>query len=657
MSASAESPRPSLSNRGGVALGSLILVIAIVIAYSDSFSGSMVLDDFPSIVGNPSIRHLGSSLLPPSDSIAGDRPLLNLSFALNFWMGGLSVQGYHAFNLLIHVLSALALFGLVRRTLGLPLLRDKYGRDAVPLAAFTAVLWALHPLLTESVTYISQRAETLMGFFYLITLYCFVRGAPNADGRPWLLASILAFLLGCTVKETIATAPLLVVLYDRTFVAGTFRRAWHQRRSYYLGLFSGWLALGLMMGAVRDRGVGFGLGIRWWSYAIDSGWSLARYVRLAFWPSPLVFDYGVNPFPPAPVIFIYATLATLGVGLVAAVSVRKPSIGFIGLWFLIILVPTTSFVPLSFQPVAENRVYLSLASLVAGLVLGFYHVLRRWSFPILACIGLALGCLTYQRNRDYKSPADLWVKTAAAWPNNPRAHHYAGVALSSDPRHLAEAVAQYQEAVREDPLFTVAHVSLGNAYFSQPGRSADAAAEYEKALQLEPDFAEVHLNLGNVLAREPAHFQAAVDHYRKAIAILPDYAEAYFRLGLALVSVPSKWPEAKKCFEHSLRIDADNAECHYNLAVLLSKQSGGAAESQEHYRAAIRLSPNNLAAHYNLGLEYAAQTGHEAEAIAEFDAVLRIDPSLTKARMILEKLRAVAPPGFPRPSMLWRLCT
>ena len=643
MRAPAEPQTRSGSHAKGVALAALTLVIAALIAYSDSFSGPMVLDDLPSIVGNPSIRHIGSSLLPPADSIAGDRPLLNLSFALTYHFGGLSVRGYHAVNLLIHVLSGLALFGLLRRILRLPALQDKFGCDAVALAAFTSVLWALHPVLTESVTYISQRAETLMGLFYLLTLYCFVRGAREHGGRPWLLASILAFLLGCTVKETIATAPLMALLYDRTFVAGTFRGAWRQRCPFYLGLASGWFALGLMMAAVKGRGVGSGLGVTWWRYAIDSGWSLTRYVRLAFWPHPLVFDYGTNPFPSAPAIFIYAAIAVVSVGIVVAVAVSRPSVGFIGAWFLLILAPTTSFVPIAFQPVAESRIYLSLAAVVAGFTLGLFHLLRRWSFPVLAGLGLVLGWLTYQRNRDYRSPADLWVKTATVWPGNPRAHQFAGVALSSVPGRLAEAIAQYKEAIREDPSFTAAYVSLGNAYFDLPGRTDDAAAEYEKALQLLPNFAEVHVNLGNALARQPAHFHAAIDHYRRAIAIRPDYSQAYFRLGLALVAVPSKWPEAARCFEQSLQIDPGNADCHYNLAVLLSRQTAGSAESQAHYRAAIRLSPNSLAAHYNLGLELAAQPDNKADAIAEFEAVLRIDPSVTKARIMIEKLRGIPP--------------
>ncbi|HSY54782.1 MAG TPA: hypothetical protein VK785_10065, partial [Opitutaceae bacterium] len=184
--------------------------------------------------------------------------MLNFTFALNYALGDLNVRGYHWFNLLIHTLAGLTLFGIVRRTLlrqgyggqalVRPALSGRFGADAVPLALAVAVIWVVHPIQTEAVTYVSQRAESLMGLFYLLTVYCFIRGA-SATGerrdsqviRPlssclWLLASVLSCFLGTLSKETIVTAPVMVLLYDRTFVAGSFREAWRLRWRYYSGL-------------------------------------------------------------------------------------------------------------------------------------------------------------------------------------------------------------------------------------------------------------------------------------------------------------------------------------------------------------------------------------------------------------------------------------
>jgi hypothetical protein len=155
-----------------------ILTLAAVGAYWNSFNVPFLLDDSLAIGDNPSIRHLsriGDVLSPPATGATAARPLLNLTFALDFAGSGLSVHGYHVVNLLIHICAGLALLGIVRRTLLLPGLRPRYGEAALPLAAVAALLWTLHPLQTESVTYISQRAESLMGLFYLLTLYGFIR--------------------------------------------------------------------------------------------------------------------------------------------------------------------------------------------------------------------------------------------------------------------------------------------------------------------------------------------------------------------------------------------------------------------------------------------------------------------------------------------------
>ncbi len=158
-----------------------LIVLATAAAFSSSFAGSFVFDDPAAIVENPTIRHLWPiwpTLCPPrhGETVTG-RPLLNLSLAINFAISGDKVWSYHAANLAIHILAALLLFGVLRQTFLLPVMRDRWGAAALPLASVIALLWAVHPLQTESVTYTVQRAESLVALFYLLTLYCFIRGA------------------------------------------------------------------------------------------------------------------------------------------------------------------------------------------------------------------------------------------------------------------------------------------------------------------------------------------------------------------------------------------------------------------------------------------------------------------------------------------------
>src|SRR5208282_291393 len=130
-------------------------------------------------------------------------------------------------------------------------------------------------------TYITQRCESLMGLFYLLTLYSFIRGAESQRPVGWFTLSVFACFLGMASKEVMVTAPVMVLLYDRTFVSGNFREAWTRHWRLYLGLASSWLLLGCLMADLHNRGVGYGLGIAWWGYALTECRAVVQYLRLA----------------------------------------------------------------------------------------------------------------------------------------------------------------------------------------------------------------------------------------------------------------------------------------------------------------------------------------------------------------------------------------
>ncbi len=240
------------------------LLIAVgVVVYVPSLPHPFLFDDQPAIRDNPSIRRLWSpdvfANIPRDTTVAG-RPILNLSFAMNYAGCGLQVEGYRVINLLIHLLSTLTLFGILRRTFTTPHLRERYGPRATGLAASIALIWMVHPLQTESVTYVVQRAESLMGLWYLLTLYGVIRGASSSTPRRWYLVSALTCWLGMGTKEVMASAPIVILLYDRTFLAGSFRAAWQRRSWWYLGLALGWGWLTFnMAGGPRSTTAGWGM--------------------------------------------------------------------------------------------------------------------------------------------------------------------------------------------------------------------------------------------------------------------------------------------------------------------------------------------------------------------------------------------------------------
>jgi tetratricopeptide (TPR) repeat protein len=554
--------------------------------------------------------------------------------------------------------------------------------SATVLACSIAVIWLVHPLQTEAVTYISQRAESLMGLFYLLTLYCFIRGTECRSGftpdirlRPafasategkqgyggqvsgtnpdlqiargtgvgssgsqpstlssqlWLPASILACLLGATAKEIIVTAPVMVLLYDRTFVAGSFRDSWRLRWRYYLGLACTWLLLARLMTGPGLQSVGFGHGVSWWSYALTSCRSVVLYLKLAFWPHPLVFDYGPDVIRHATEAAPYALVLVVLLAAAAMAWRYWPVIGFAGAWFFVILAPTSSVVPVALQPIAEHRMYLSLAAVIALGVVGLHRLIGRCSLLVFAAAAVGLGWLTVQRNQDYRSELALWSDTVAKCPENVRARYNLGNALSAIPGRLLDALAQFEAAVRSKPDSEETHNNFGIALLNLPGRLSDAIAQFEAALRLKPDYAEAHNNLGNALARMPGRLPDAMAECQEALRLKPDYAEAHYNLGCVLLQMPGGFPDAIAQFEAALRLKPDYAEAHYNLGYVLLQTSGRLPEAIAQFEAALRLKPDYAEAHENLGSALLQVQGRLSEAIAEYQAALRLKPDYTE---------------------------
>ena len=573
----------------------LLVVAAGLLAYHNSFTGPFIFDDVPSIQENATIRHLWPIwpvLSQPPPAGVGGRPIVNVSLAINYALGATSVQGYHALNLAIHILAALTLFGVVRRTLLQPALRKRFGPVADGLALATAVMWTAHPLQTEAVTYVSQRAESLMGLFYLLTLYCFIRGTESPRAGFWFTLSIVVCLLGMATKEVMVTAPLMVLLYDRTFIAGSFRAAWTQRRRLYVGLGGTWLLLGYLMAGVHQRGVGYGFGVTWQAYALTECWVVVNYLWLALWPHPLVFDYGRDIIvgqvaDAAP----YALILLLLLSAVAIGLKRWPAIGFLGAWFLVILAPTSSVVPVAYQPMAENRMYLPLAAVVVLAVMGIHALVGRRTVVVVVALVIGLGALTWRRNQDYRSTLTIWSDTVAKRPDNGRAHYNLGFALWQAGK-ATEAIGQYEQALRVKPDFAEAHYNLGFALW-QAGKAQEAMKHWEQALRIKPDYAEAHYNLGNALV-QAGKATEAIGQYEQALRVKPDYAEAHSNLGFALWQA-GKMQEAMEHWEQALRIKPDYAEAHYNLANALV-QAGKVTEAIGQYEQALRINPDDAEA-------------------------------------------------------------
>ena len=635
VSAPAATPAPPDSPRA-VALAAAGLAAATVAAYAGTFGAPFVFDDIPAIVENPAIRRLWplNGVLAPAQAggltVAG-RPVVSLSLALNYAIGGGQVWSYHAFNLAVHVCAGLVLFGLVRRSLGLPAWRARFGATALPLAATIAALWLLHPLQTAAVTYIVQRAEFLAGLFYLLTLYAFVRAAEchllNDTGGRWRVASVAACALGMATKEVMATAPLVVLLFDRTFVAGTFAAAWRERGRFYVALAATWLLLAALVLSTAGRGgtAGFGAGVSVWSYALTQCDALVRYLCLSAWPSGLVFDYGVGTAPHLLAVLPQAGVVVALLAVTVWALVRRPLVGFFGAFFFAVLAPSSSFVPVATQAVAEHRMYLALAALVAPAVLATARWSRASFVPLWGAVALGLLVTTARRNDEYASEISIWRTAAERRPENARAHNNLGQALDRAGRP-DEAMRCYERALALQPRYPETHYNLGVA-LARAGRLADAIARYESALRFQPAYPEAHNNLGNTLVRA-GRTAEALPHFDAALRLKPGFAEAHNNLGNALLAA-GRGDEAGGEFRRALALKPAYPEARYNLGNAHAA-AGRMAEALAEFRAALALKPDYAEAHVNAG-NAALQLGRAAEAIRSYERALALDPRLGDA--------------------------
>jgi tetratricopeptide (TPR) repeat protein len=603
------SPAAEATGRQHVWLAGLALGLATAAAYVTSFQGAMVFDDLYAIVANPTIRDLGQPgavLFPPGDigGTIGGRPVVNLTLALNYAISGLDPWSYHAVNLGIHLLAGLALFGLVRRTVLRSAAAAPCRDTALLLALAVASLWALHPLQTESVTYLVQRAESLMGLCYLLTLYCFVRSVESPHPRRWQAAAFAACLAGMGCKEVMVTAPLLVLGYDRIFVAGSWREAWRLRRGLHVALPATWLLLAVLVAGTANRGgtAGFGTAVAWWEYALTQCAALPHYLRLALWPHPLVFDYGtplVRSFAP---VALPAALLLLLLGATGWALARKPALGFLGAAFFLLLAPSSSVVPVATQTMAEHRMYLPLAAVLTLLALGASALAGRRALVALLALAAVAGGLTARRNLDYRSELTLWTDTVAHRPENPRARTNLGIALVEAGR-LPEAVAQFEESLHLQPETAATELNLCLA-LTRLNRAAEAVPHGEAAVRLDPRSADARLNLALALDRlgRPAE---AVVHYESARRLEPGAPDVAAPLAADLVELGNRaaaredFGAAIDRYRQALAVVPDHAQARNNLANALLV-TGQLDEAITQYREALQRNPGDRLVRENL---------------------------------------------------------
>ena len=547
--------------------GAVLLFLALAAVYSNALAVPFIYDDNGFILKNPSIQDLKKpwEIIAPYSGVGG-RPIVNLSFAINWAISQTSTRGYHVLNLCIHIVATFLLFGVLRQTLCSPRLAARYADTATPLAFICALLWALHPLHTEAVTYIAQRSEALMGASFLLVLYLSIRGWRSPAPGVWHLLAGLAFVLGAGTKEVIAVAPLLIYLYDRVFIHPGKKYVLASSPHLYLGLLAGWALLAVLLTTGTTATFEPKHDYTSFEYLKIQALVIVHYLRLAVAPVSLCFDY-VWPKVSLAKALPYAAFLAVLLALTIRALVKKQPAGFLGAWFFLILAPTSSFRPMPYTA-WDHRMYLPLAGVLIFLVMGGYSLFSRLArrYPgrgrqifgagagVACAAALVLGGLAHARNKDYASDFSIWSNTLEKCPANYRA--YINVANHLwDIRQVPEALRLLQKAIVLKPDCEMAFYDMGS-YLMLSGYPEKGAKYLERAVALDPDYAKAHLNLGNIYIHMDMR-EKGMYHFRQAVRAQPGFANAHANLGIALM----EYGEHEKGIEQlktALRIDPFN---------------------------------------------------------------------------------------------------
>ena len=473
-----------------------LAIVAVVLGglvYLDALDNPFVYDDHVTVVENASIRNLADLGVVVHGSYF--RPVVNFSYALDYAIWGLEPFGFHVTNVILHLVNVVLLFRLAQVTLDES--RPREAADPTPppsslLAGAVATIFAVHPMMTEAVGYVSGRSEVLCATFVLSSVLALRRWFV-ARHPMWLVAGLVSWVCALGTKESAAVLPLVLVVYDVVVSKGNGRS--RLQRFHLPMIVLAATAAVWRLSSYASTHVAAGQ-VSVWTYAGVQATVIWRYVLLLIAPvsQSLVHDHaGIAGL--SDLRAVAAMLALVG-AILLALRLRRavPASTFGAIWFLLFLAPSSSVVPLG-EPMAEHRVYVAscgfflaivpaVASL-AGRLSALALAVKRTAFAVLVVTVAVLALLTVQRNRVWADPVVLWrdaaEKAPGAWWSN---YHLANALAVAD--RCPEAIPVYQRAIALRPERPLTHVSLALC-FASVGRRRDAETLLRAVLKVEPD--------------------------------------------------------------------------------------------------------------------------------------------------------------------------
>ncbi|WP_136808427.1 tetratricopeptide repeat protein [Desulfosediminicola flagellatus] len=661
----------------------LIIMLVGFIAYFNAFDVPFYFDDLDNLK-HPDLKLENLTLESVERSLTGGllktRPVANLSFALNYYIGGYRVQGYHLVNLIIHITSGFLLFLLIKITLSL--VGEANNKDKIyMISLLAALLWLVHPLCTQSITYIVQRMNSLVSMLYLLSLVLYIYGRIEQNknysssfmtkGTGLFFLSVLSGILALGSKENAATLPVTIFLYEWYF----FRQlslSWLKRALPIIGVvFLFVLTLGWLYtdGHLVERIVG-GYGNRDFTLTqrlLTQPRVILHYISLIVYPDPdrLVLDYN---FPIStsflnPTSTIYAISCLFGLfSLALCIAKRERIISFCLIWFFINLSVESTTIPL--EMVYEHRTYLPSMGLVTIAVYLLFRFVGHRLISSFIVVGICVLCTvwTMQRNSVWRDPIAFWESNLSKYPDSSRVNANLGSAYY-EVGDIDKAESYYKLATALQPRNKAVLKNLG-ALAMRRGDIEKAKKYFVASLKQDQRFSPALMELGGLLMREE-QFTEAEKVYKKLLknVLAPEVrqkinmylAQIYLRLNRlseAKVTIANltgtgleetdmhllraelnlkvgKNTEAISDYERAILSDQNLWEAHYNIARLYS-QEGDVQKAENHYKLALQSMPSALPVRYNYANTILRQEKY-VEAVKEYTLLIQDDFHLADA--------------------------
>jgi tetratricopeptide (TPR) repeat protein len=620
----------------GATIALFLIVLTTFLVYRPALNGSQLWDDDANLT-RPDLQSPYGLYRIWFDPHATPQyyPMVRTAFWLEHMLWGELVIGYHLVNVLWHVASVTLLYVILKRL-------------KIPGALLAAAIFAVHPVMVESVAWMTEQKNTLSTVFYLSGILTYLGfDESRQQSRYWMALAFFALaLLSKTATVTLPFALLVIFWWQRGMLS--LRRDVVPLIPFVaLGIATGLMTVWAESTLVGADGTSARLELTFVQRCLIASRDIWFYLGKLILPTNLSFVYErwtVDPTKHSQWIYLIAVLVTTLVLWTIRKRWRGPLAGW--LYFCGTLGPVLGFFDVfmfRYSFVADHLQYLaslgpivSFSGVVAFAIARAPEIIRWAGVAISVVLVSALAAMSWQQSHIYNNAITLYEATLQLNPDAWMAHNNLATELANA-GDISNAIEHYREALRIRPNLAATRANIGSLRV-KAGQYTDGIDELQGALKIEPDSAETHNWLGNAFTGI-GRKQDAIREYREAIRLDPDFFEAYHNLGLALMQT-QKLHEAVEQFRHALRLQPNDSDARNSLGSALNN-SGQLLEAIDEYRTAVDLNPDNVLARYNLG-NALIRSGRGAEAIDHLQHVLRLKPDMLEAHISVAKALALA---------------